>query len=109
MEVEPEVYRRGGELQKIELAAAAAMALLVEKGIDELDSNSRSGSAADMAEDVYQQELAEEQVEIVDGGAVMHLYSSFDCLAGRSKYALDEVKAALGVSVEAVLEEETRL
>jgi hypothetical protein len=89
--VEPEVYWRGGELRKIELAAVAAMALLVEKAIGELDLNARSGSAADMAESMNRQELAEEEVEIVDVEVVTKLYSSFGRLAGGQTYALDAI------------------
>lgn len=52
-------------MQQIELvvAAAAAMALLVEKAIAGLGSNSRSGSAVHMAENMHQQGLAEDEEE----------------------------------------------
>lgn len=106
MEVEPEVHETGGELQRVELAAAAAavMALLVAKVIDGLDSDFHSGSAVDVAGYLHQQGIAEEEAEIV-GGGIMLLHSSSDCSAERPEYPVDKRKVELGVAVEAVLEE----
>lgn len=80
-----------------------AMALLVDKVIYGLDSDSHSGSAVEVAEYMHPQGLAEEEAEIVDGEMLPH--DSSCCSAGRPEYPSDKWKAELGVAVEAVLED----